>query len=125
MLYTDTDSFFLHFFLEDLAKEINARPHLREAFDFSEISPGHLFNLGRAGAGLHAGEVGYFKDETKEDPIVEFVGLRPKMCLFTVCEASQPIPGLNYPINVRHKAMAKGVSRSQIKRLKHEDYVRV
>ena len=28
MLYTDTDSFFLHFFVEDLAKEINARPHL-------------------------------------------------------------------------------------------------
>ena len=39
MLYTDTDSF-LHFFVEDLAKEIKARPHLRDAFDFSEISPG-------------------------------------------------------------------------------------
>ena len=88
MLYTDTDSFFLHFFVEDLATEINARPHLREAFDFSEISPGHLSNLGRAGARLHAGEVGYFKDETKGDLIVEFVGLRPKMYSFTVCEAS-------------------------------------
>ena len=70
MLYTDTDSFFLHFFVEDLAKEIIACPHLRDAFDFSEISLGHLSNLGRAGAGLHAGEVGYFKDETKGDPIV-------------------------------------------------------
>ena len=28
MLYTDTDSFFLHFFVEDLAKEIILRPHL-------------------------------------------------------------------------------------------------
>ena len=65
MLYTDTDSFFLPFFVEDLAKEINARLHLRDAFDFIEISPGHLSNLGRAGAGFHAGEVGYFKDETK------------------------------------------------------------
>ena len=45
MLYTDTDSFFLHFFVEDLAKEINSRPHLRDAFDFSEISNGHLSNL--------------------------------------------------------------------------------
>ena len=26
MLYTDIDSFFLHFFVEDLANEINARP---------------------------------------------------------------------------------------------------
>ena len=125
MLYTDTDSFFLHFFVEDLAKEVNARPHLRDALDFSEISPGHLSNLGRAGAGLPAGEVGYFKDETKGDPIVEFVGQRPKMYSFTVCEASKPIPGLNYPIDVGHKAVAKGVARSQIKRFTHEDYVRM
>ena len=125
MLYIDTDSFFLHIFVEDLAKEINARPQLRYAFDFSEISPGHLSNLGGAGAGLHAGEVGYFKDETKGDPIAEFVGLRPTMYSFTVCEASEPIPGLNYPIDVRHKAVVMGVARSQIKRLKHDDYVQL
>ena len=124
MLYTDTDSF-LHFFVEDLAKEINARPHLRDALDFSEKSPGQLSNLGRAGAGLHAGEVNYFKDETKYDPIVEFVGLRIKMYSFTVCKASETIPGLNYPMDVRHKSVAKGVACSQIKRFKHEDYVRM
>ena len=28
MLYTDTDSFFLHFFVEGLANEINARSHM-------------------------------------------------------------------------------------------------
>ena len=69
--------------------------------------------------------MGYFKDETKGNPIVEFVGLRPMMYSFTVCEASQPMPGLNYPMEVRHKAIAKDVSRSQIKRFKHEDYVRM
>ena len=47
MLYTDTDSLFLNFFVENLAKEINARPHLRDAFDLSEITHGHLSNLGR------------------------------------------------------------------------------
>ena len=125
MRYTDTDSFFLNFFVKDLAKEINARPHLRNAIDFREISPGHLSNLGRAKAGLHAGKVGYFKDGTKGDPIVVFVGRRPKMYSFTVCEASEPIPGLNYPMDLRHKAVAKGVARSQIKRFKHEDYVRM
>ena len=107
---TDTDSFFLHFFVEDLAKGINARPHLRDAFDFSEISNGHLSNLGRGNANLHAGEVGYFKDETKGYPIVEFVCLRPKMYSFTVCDASEPIPWVNYPMDVRHKAVAKGVA---------------
>ena len=58
MLYTDTDSFFLHFFVEDLAKEIISRPHLRDAFDFSEISNGHFSKLGGGNANLHAGEVG-------------------------------------------------------------------
>ena len=125
MLYTDTDSFFLHFFVDDLAKEINARFHLRDAFDFSEISNGHLSNLGRGNSDLHAGEVGYFNHKRKGNPIVEFVGLCPKMYSFTVCDASEPIPGVNYPMDLRHKAVAKGVARSQIKRFKHEDNERM
>ena len=125
MLNTETDSLFLYFFVENLAKEIISRPHLRNAFDFSEISNGHLSKLGRGNADLHAGEVGYFKNETKGNPIVEFIGLRSKMYSFTVCDASEPIPGVNYPMDVRHKAVAKGVARSQITRFKHEDYVRM
>ena len=100
MLHTDTDSFFFHFFVEDLAKEINTSTHLRDAFDFSEASNGHLSNLGRGNANLHAGEVGFFKDETKGNPIVEFVGLRPTMYSFTVCDASEPISGVNNPMDV-------------------------
>ena len=88
MLYTDTDSFFLQFFVDDLAKEINSRPQLRDAFDFSEIEHTHLSQLRGSIADVHGGEVGYFKDETKGDPIVEFVGLRPKMYSFTVCRAT-------------------------------------
>ena len=45
MLYTDIDSFLLHFLVEDLAKEINARPYLRDAFDFSEIIMGTFITL--------------------------------------------------------------------------------
>ena len=111
--------------MEDLAKEINARPYFRDAFDFSEISNGHLSNLGRGNSDLHAGEVGYFKVETKGNPIVKFIGLRPKMYSFTVCDASEPIPGVNYPMDITHKAVAKGVARSQIERFKHEDFVRI
>ena len=111
--------------MEDLAKEIISRSHRRDAFDFSEISNGHLSKLGHGNANIHAGEVGYFKDETKGNPIVEFVGLCPKMYSFTVCDASEPIPGVNYPMDVRHKAVAKCVARSQIKRFKHENYLRM
>ena len=67
--------------------------------------------------------MGYFKDETKGNPIVEFVGLRLMMYSFTVCDASEPIQGVNY--QMRHKAVAKRVARSKIKRFKHEDYVRM
>ena len=125
MLYTVTDSFFLYIFVEDLAKKINLRPHIRDAFDISEISNGHLSNLGRGNDDLHGREVGYFKDEPKGNPIVEFVCLRHKMYSFTVCEASEPIPGVNYLMDVRHKALAKDVARSQIKRFKHDNYVRM
>ena len=125
MIHTETDSFFFHFFVEDFAKEINARPHLRAAIELSEISPGHQSNLGRVGAILHAGEVGYFKDVTNCNPNVEFVGQRPKMYSVNLCETFKPIEGLNYLMNVRQKAVAQGVARSQIKRFKHEDYVRM
>ena len=47
------------------------------------------------------------------------------MYLFTVCDAPELIPEVNYPIDVQHKAVAKGVARPQIKRFKHEDYVRM
>ena len=123
MLYTDTDSFFLHFFKENLAKEINSRPHFRDAFDFCEISNGHRSSLGRGNSDLHAGDVNYFKDETKCNPIDEFISLRPNIYSLTVCDASELIPGVNYPMEITHKVVGKGIALSKIKRFKHEDYV--
>ena len=77
--YTDTDSFFFYFLMEDLEIKINARPYLRDAFDFSEISNNHFSNFGRGHADLHAEKVGYFKNKTMHNLIVEFIGLHPKM----------------------------------------------
>ena len=67
----------------------------------------------------------YFTDEIKGNLIVEFVRLHPKMYLFTVYDASEPIPMVNYPMDIRNMAVAKGVEPSQLKRLKHENYVRM
>ena len=40
-----------------------------------------------------------------------------------MCIASELIPGLNFSMDVMHKAVAKGMPRSQIKSVNHEDYV--
>ena len=79
MLYTATDMFYFHFVVKYLTKEINACPHFRDAFDFSKISPGQLSNLGRGNAEHYADEMSYCKNETKNYPIVEFVGMRSTM----------------------------------------------
>ena len=121
MLYTDTDSYFLQFFVDDLPNKIKSRPAVRDAFDFSDVSEYHL-------TGLHsitnAGEVGYFKDECNCHPIVVFVGLRPKIYSFTVIDAEEDDPRLPVEtVQLRHKAVAKAVSQANIKRFTHEEYV--
>ena len=120
MLYTDTDSFFLQFFVDDLPQELKSRG-VYGAFDFSSISYLHPTQLH---SNHHEGEVGYFKDECNGDQIVEFVGLRPKMYSFTVMDARDPDPRLPpLPVNIKHKSVAKGISRANIKRFTHEDYL--
>ena len=122
LLSTDTYSFFLQFYVNDLAREINSRSQLRDAFDFSEIEHTHLLHLHGKTDDAYGGEVGYFKDETNGDPIVEFIGLRPKMFSFTVCRTTEYKQKLNYKVEMRNKQVAKNISRSQIKRSKHKDY---
>ena len=47
MLYTDTDSFCFHYFVKELAKEINLNYYFRDEFYLNEISYGYLFYFGR------------------------------------------------------------------------------
>ena len=91
MLYTDTDSFFLQFFVDDLKQALVSKRGVLDAFDFSEVPPNHLSRLH---SDAQAGEVGYFKDECKGSPIVEFVALKPKMYSFTVMDAEEYDPRL-------------------------------
>ena len=81
----------LQFFITNLAKKINARFYIRDDFDSSKICPWHLLNHGRAAAGFHTVEFGNFNDKTMGDPIIEFVCLRFKMYVLTVCEESESI----------------------------------
>ena len=124
MQYTETELFFLHFFLADMTKKINLRFHSWDAFDLSKSVLGTLFELGRGNVEFHTGDVGYFKDETKCDPIV-FIRLRLKMYWFIVCDASEPILRVYYPMNVWHKAVATRVARFLIRSFKHKEYVHI
>ena len=122
MLYTDTDSFFLQFFVDDLAQELNRDQSMRDWFDFSEIPANHVSGLG-APNDPHGGVVGYFKDEMKGEQVYEVISLKPKS--YSVCsvKATMYNPDGEMPPPVyMHKAVAKGITRANIKRLTHEDY---
>lgn len=113
LLYTDTDSFLLQFYTHDLYKDVQ-NPKLRDMFDFSEIPIGHPSGLSCPNDPF-GGRVGFFKDETKGDPIIEFIGLKPKMYSFKVCSAVQP--GLNTPpTKIYDKQVGKGICRTELKK---------
>lgn len=107
LLFTDTDS---------LMYEISATNVYelmwdnREKFDLSEY-PKDFYR-----DDTNNKVIGKFKDETSGMPIVEFVGLRPKMYSFVAL----PKPGSDV---VCEKARAKGIQRAALKRLRHADYV--
>ena len=42
-----------------------------------------------------------------------------------MCDLSEQIPAGNSPMEIEHKPVAKNVVRSQVKRFKHKDYVRI
>ena len=94
---------------------------MRDVFDCRYVSDHHL-------TGLHsianAVEVGYFTDECTCHLIVEFIGLRPNMYSYTVMDAEENDTRLPVEaVQLRHKDFAKGVSRGNIKRFTHEEYV--
>lgn len=85
----DTD-FFLYFFVKNLTKKFKSRSHVCIAFDFNEISPNYRSNFHLVGDELYAEVIGYFLEETKSDPIVEFVGQCIIMYSFTCATHSSP-----------------------------------
>jgi len=83
MLYTDTDSFFLYFEVEDIAAALDP---LSDEFDFSEVPEDCDSGLDNLASEQTAGQVGYFKDEMKGAFIIEFVAFRPHMYSFKSCD---------------------------------------
>ena len=103
LLFTDTDSLCYLIITKDAYLDMLENTHL---LDTSNYDKGHfLFSM------ENKKEVGLLKDETGGKPILEFVGLRPKMYSILLNDAT--------------KKVAKGVKKTTInKHLRHNEYKR-
>jgi hypothetical protein len=90
---------------EDLYQDIWS---MREHFDLSDMPVTSGFQ-----DKTNEKVVGKMKDETLGDPIVEFVGLRPKMYSFKT---------VNDQAEYQEKHRAKEISRAAAARLRHQEY---
>ena len=101
LLFTDTDSLCYRIKTDDLYKDMYDN---KDHFDLSDMQLPQFKN------NENKKVVGKFKDETCGIPIVEFIGLRSKMCSIKLDDQSE-------------KKTAKGIVRNVIKKeLKHKNY---
>ena len=102
LLFTDTDSLVYHIQTEDIYQDLLKD---KKTFDFSNYPKQHyLYHT------ENKRQLGFFKDETAGTCILEFVGLRPKMYSF-------------YTHEMKETKTAKGVKKSVINKISHQDYV--
>ena len=85
----------------------------RRWFDFSSHPEGSRFYDTSVKS-----KIGYFKDETGGHPILEFVGLKPKMYSFQIYKGKTD----GRP-NLVEKHSAKGIQRATIAKLTHSEYL--
>jgi len=109
LLFTDTDSFQMSIEYDGRADSFTRELEpLAHHFDFSNYPADHaLFSEGNKMV------PGKFKDETAGQPILEFVGLRPKMYSYQVVRPDG---------TVVDKHRSKGISRSVAESLTHKAF---
>ena len=108
LLFTDTDSLYYHLLAEDLEEELFLD---KEHFDYSDYE-----KTGKFYDESNRKVIGKFKCETKGNPIVEFVGLRPKMYSYLYQEKTDPTS------KIKEKHRVKGITAAASRALKHFDY---
>ena len=106
LLFTDTDSLMLEIETDDIYQDMKKH---KELFDFSGYPKDHACY-----DPTNNKVIGKFKDETNGEPIVEFVGLRPKMYSFTMLS--------DHGIIEKHRA--KGINSAASRQLTHAYYLR-
>ncbi len=108
LLFTDTDSMYYSVKTHDFYKKMF---EIRDHLDLSEYPETSEFY-----DPTNKRIIGKFKDETQGAPILEFVGLRPKMYSYQVLHGTPANP------EVCHKHRAKGICKAASATLRHEDY---
>ena len=106
LLFTDTDSLMYHIETPDIYKDML---EMKQHFDLSDM-PANFSDF------TNEKVVGKMKDETQGDPILEFVGLRPKMYSFKTVQMTNNVAVF------KEKHTAKGISRAAARTLRHEQY---
>ena len=101
LCFTDTDSLTYHIQTEDFYADMKQDLHL---YDTSDYPKDHICY-----STANKKVIGKFKDETNAKPIYEFCGLRAKM--YSILKDEE-----------HNKAVAKGIKKNIIKRLKHEQF---
>ena len=123
LLFTDTDSFCYEIFTEDFYNELKGDDEWFSNFDTSNYPENHLcFSLNRKK------EIGKYKDETKGDPVKEFVGLRSKLysMLTTTGEWKKAMKGVK-KCSLKMKFdedKGEDVVDEEDSKLKHEHYLK-
>ena len=108
LLYTDTDSLIMEVATEDVYKD--CLPDLDE-YDTSEYPKEHFLYDPK-----NKKVIGKMKDEMKGNPILEYVGLRPKMYSVRSLEDDK----------IKDAKKAKGVKKYVVKKeIRHELYLKV
>ena len=105
LLFTDTDSLMYWVETEDIYKEMTDD---KEHFDFASYDRSSPFY-----DNTNNKVIGKFKDEASGRPIIEFIGLRPKMYSFIIFYSDQ---------REEEKHRAKGIQRAVSKELRHQMY---
>jgi len=113
LLFTDTDSLMYHVETDDFYQDMVDNAELFDMSNFELTNPYYKpeFQDNKAVVGL-------MKDEAAGNPIVEFVGLRPKMYSF---QAVKVKPDGTYDYFDKHRA--KGIQRAVASKFKHEQYL--
>eukprot|EP01047_Picozoa_sp_COSAG01_P060395 COSAG01_NODE_7397_length_3224_cov_1.757120_2_plen_183_part_00 len=104
LLFTDTDSLCYHIRCDDFYKDMMQDRHLYDLSNYPADSPCY--------DPVNKKVLGKFKDECEGTPVLEFVGLRPKMYSLKISATKQ-------------KGTAKGVPKNYRKKhITHADYHR-